>query len=357
MIINLHKIKIYPITSLLILVTFISSCHNSESKLVELYGFKNLENIKSKTLKVSSEINKATNLYIFDSLLFVGDRDSEYHFKIINLEEDALKGKFGKEGEGPCEVTFPVRLNWLDSNQELISLYDRQRFTIQTYKLDDIFKKQFPNCLTLSNKLDTNFQLVTQIDSSNYVETGLFEGRYAVQNINQTEAKESSIGFPKSEKDQKFDFQTLAMAYQGKFLKHPTQNKIVSTTLFAFSFDIIELTKENEIKIINRIHHWEPEFVGSTGNIISAAMKEGNKFGCLDVAVSNEYIYILFSGKSNISEDSRESNIIMIYDWKGLPIKALSLDKSISKIAVQKDDNFLIGFIDSVDPLLIKFPL
>lgn len=334
------------------------SCNNQKNDLENLYGFSTTEKLKSEILENGSNaINKATNLYLFNSSLFIGDRDLEYHFKVIDINEDRLISRFAKEGEGPCEVTFPVRLNWLDSDQGQISLYDRQRFKIHTYLLDDILNKENPPCLSISDYMDSNFQLVAQVDSSNFVGTGLFEGRYATQKSGTNEAMESTIGFPKNENEQNINYQTLAMAYQGKLLKHPHQNKFVSTTLFAFSFDILAMNESNELKLINQIHHWAPDFQGTTGNVISAVMKEGNKFGCLDVAVSESFIYILFSGKSNTLEDSRESELVMVYDWDGKPKKIISLDKPISKLAVDITDDILVGFVDSADPQLLKFSL
>lgn len=50
------------------------------------------------------------------------------------------------------------------------------------------------------------------------------------------------------------------------------------------------MNDSNELKLINQIHHWSPDFQGTTGNVISAVMKEGNKYGCLDVAVSEHFI-------------------------------------------------------------------
>lgn len=47
----------------------------------------------------------------------------------------------------------------------------------------------------------------------------------------------------------------------------------------------------------------------------------------------------------------------MVYDWNGKPMKVISLDKPISKIAVDIEDDFLVGFVDSADPQLLKFSL
>ncbi|WP_164675080.1 hypothetical protein [Anditalea andensis] len=68
----------------------------------------------------------------------------------------------------------------------------------------------------------------------------------------------------------------------------------------AFLLDIIEVTEDNSIRLTKRIHHWGTTFTASSGRVVSAAMKKGNKFGCLDAAISQDHIYILFSGKSDL---------------------------------------------------------
>lgn len=345
------------ITSVL-LVFLMSGCDIQNKKSQKnIFGFQDIEELKSIRLSTSEQLNKATSLYLFDSILFVYDRDREYQFKVIDIKNDKLISHFGKNGEGPCELTFPVSLNWLNSKKNQLSVNDRQRFRMETYDLNNILRSEKPACQNVTKKLNINYQLIAQIDSTRYVGTGLFEGKYALQFAGQEEVLESTIGFPKDELNRAANYQTMAMAYQGQFLKHPSQNKILSTSLYAFSFDILEITDENIIKLINRIHHWSPSFEGTSGENITAKMKPGNEFGCIDAAVSEDYIYILFSGKSNLLNDAKDSDLVFIYDWGGNPVKSLSLDNQISKIAVDQNDEILIGFINSRIPSLVRYTL
>jgi len=345
------------IIKLLILFS-IYGCESKSGKAGENeYGFQKMENIVSIRLNSSEEINKATSLYLFESMLFVSDTDKEYQFKIIDIQHDQLITSFGRNGEGPCEVAFPVGINWVNSDMRQISLNDRSRFRMESYDLDDIQTSEKPDCQQVTHNLNVNYQVIAQIDAERYVGTGLFRGRYAIQLSGQEEVLESDIGFPDDEENKNVSYETLAMAYQGRFLKHPNQNKFVSTSRNAFSLDIIEVSEENVITLIKRIHHWGPTFTGSSGNVISAAMKKGNRFGCLDAAISNDHIYILFSGKSNLQEGSQDSHIVFVYDWNGNPVKSLNLDQQISKIAVDQYDQALIGFINSRIPTLVKYDL
>lgn len=334
----------------------LSGCTGSERESADgLYGFSQKTALSSERLASSTQINKASSLHLFGDYLFVYDWGQDYQYKVIDVSGDRLIGKFAKNGEGPCEVGMPTSLNWLDKDKNLIGLNDRRRFKMQHFDLNNLSKPGGDNCQELPIKLDMNFQKVVQVDSTAFVGYGLFQGRYAL--TGKDGVVESTVGFPQGEDTQGIDYQVLAMAYQGDLLKHPTERKMVSTSTDSFSIDILELTSEKEVKLIKRIQHWAPEFSGTSGEMISADMVPGNRFGSIGAAVSNEFIYILFSGKSNLDETAFQSDQVFVYDWEGNPIEVLTLDHTVSSIAVDEADRMLIGFLDERDPVLLKYEL
>ena len=336
----------------------LSGCTGSERESVDgLYGFSQKTALSSERLTSSTQINKASSLHLFGNYLFVYDWGQDYQYKVIDVSGDRLIGKFAKNGEGPCEVGMPTSLNWLNKDKNLIGLNDRRRFKMQHFDLNNLSKPGDDNCQELPIKLDMNFQKVVQMDSTAFVGYGLFQGRYALQLMGKDGVVESTVGFPQSEDNQGIDYQVLAMAYQGDLLKHPTERKMVSTSTDSFSIDILELTSEEEVKLIKRIQHWAPEFNRTSGEMISADMVPGNRFGSIGAAVSNDFIYILFSGKSNLDETAFQSDQVFVYDWEGNPIEVLTLDHTVSSIAVDEADRMLIGFLDERDPVLLKYEL
>src|SRR5690606_20529069 len=173
---------------------------------------------------------------------------------------------------------MPTSLNWLDKDQNLIGINDRRRFKMQRFDLTNLIEPGDNNCQELPVTLNINFQRVVQMDSTAVLGKGLLHGRYALHLMACVEGIESTIGFPSNEDHQEADYQSLAMAYQGDLLKHPTEKKLVSTSTDSFSLDIIELKPDKEIRLIKRIHHWAPDFKGLSGEIVSADMITGNKY-------------------------------------------------------------------------------
>ena len=56
-------------------------------------------------------------------------------------------------------------------------------------------------------------------------------------------------------------------------------------------------------------------------------------------------------------ETAFQSDQVFVYDWEGNPIEVLTLDHTVSSIAVDEADRMLIGFLDERDPVLLKYEL
>jgi hypothetical protein len=85
-------------------------------------------------------------------------------------------------------------------------------------------------------------------------------------------------------------------------------------------------------------------------------MESDNKYGCLSTSVSDNFIYILFSGKT-MKENALYSNTVLVYDWEGNPIKVLELDQQLNLISVSQNDEYLVGSVDDGQANLYKYKL
>ncbi len=48
---------------------------------------------------------------------------------------------------------------------------------------------------------------------------------------------------------------------------------------------------------------------------------------------------------------------VLVYDWEGNPVNMLELDQEINMLAVNEDDNYLIGYLDDGKANLFRFDL
>ncbi len=83
---------------------FIQACSGSPEFRDPLVEFHQNINLSSKKLKTSDSLFRAGNLILFQDFLFVHDDDLNFLNKVIDVNKDQVLKRFGKIGQGPCEM-------------------------------------------------------------------------------------------------------------------------------------------------------------------------------------------------------------------------------------------------------------
>jgi hypothetical protein len=81
-----------------------------------------------------------------------------------------------------------------------------------------------------------------------------------------------------------------------------------------------------------------------------------SRYGYIDVTVSDNKIYALYSGAHVLLEPSHEpfkSKTVHVYDWDGKALETLLLDKYVSGIAVNNEDTELYALSNAEKDLLL----
>ncbi|SIT14379.1 BF3164 family lipoprotein [Belliella pelovolcani] len=344
-----------------LLIAILLSCKENTKEdisIFELSEFETVEKLKAEYMSIAStHINRAYDLLILNDNLIVSDPNSEKHFKIIGLSNEAFLGSFGRIGNGPCEIQFPASIQILNESSSVIGVNNRKNFGYREIFLDENqFNSMKDSCLKDYGKFDYNYQKIIKLDEKNLVGTGLFEQRFALSSIDNGSIISEFGKYPFEEELSQYDHNVLAMAYQGEIIKHPKKPLFISTSINSFNFDIIALNTDNSLSVIAQKHYWSPLFNGVSGNAIQATMTSDNKKGCLSTTVTEKYIYILYSGKSR-KEGGVDSNTILVYDWEGKPVKLIKSDKNLNLIAADAKGKYLIGYHDDGQPNLFKITL
>lgn len=323
------------------------SCNIEEKKSQNpLSEFKDIQNKKAELVNIGDKINRAFELAIFDGLLIVSDPDQDFHFKVFDLENEELVDKFGLVGDGPCELKFPASLQNAVGDDSRIGVNDRNRFAfieIPYGRGNEYFSE---TCIKIGDKFDFNYQKILKIGENHILGIGLFDSRYAISEISSKKVVEKFGNYPHESELKNHSHNVLAMAYQGDIQINPSQPWVVTTTRNSFNFDIIKFDENAQQIGLKEFHYWYPEFDGEENSgFIQAKTKTSNRKGCLSVSVSNDFIYILYSGKSK-KNGGDFGNQVLVYDWEGKPRQIISLDRDVELIAVDRNDKFLIGYLD-----------
>ncbi len=101
------------------------------------------------------------------------------------------------------------------------------------------------------------------------------------------------------------------------------------------NLEIYELLKDDFRQVFNKTYFY-PEYVGYQNR--GARFLKESKRGFISIESTNEYIYVIYSGRSRTDPetDAYSGNNILVYNWNGKPIIRFSLDRDIRKMTLQK---------------------
>lgn len=340
----------------LIGVSFLQFCSPNKDAKDPLVDFQENVNLSSKRLFSSDSLYQAGNILLFEDILFVKDNELDYVFKVIDVKQDRLLKRFGKVGQGPCELDPSLITYKSGSDGKLIGMFELETREFQEFLIKEILESiDDPACIPILAKIDSEISLAIKVRDKLFV--GVTSGKpYALLNGNQVV---QTIGeFPFQDQFEGIHPFILELAYQNKLHKHPTKPLVLGTSTFSFNMDILELEEDNKLILKKSMHYWPTEFEPSTDpDQFFAAIKAENRFGNVSTTVSENYIYVLYSDEPWKYQFPLKSKRVLVYDWEGNAVRILELDQEVSMIAAHEKDEFLIGYVDDGKANLYQFKL
>ena len=87
--------------------------------------------------------------------------------------------------------------------------------------------------------------------------------------------------------------------------------------------------------------------------------KQENRFGFMDIAVTSERVYALYSGKTyeRDRQGAFEGNRLFEYDWEGNLVRTLDFDVALTGITYDCDEGALYGIAGNAGVSLVKLRL
>lgn len=355
------------LTCTMLLCYIVLSCNSNptESENIsnlepyEYFKFKKSILLKAINTNINSnDLSVALRMQIIDDLLIIHDYfDVNYLYKAFDLKTQKFLFKFGRKGQGPGESLYPADLQILNSN--IIGLYDSDKHLFMTCIKDSVIKNQSNNVNAIKDcTLDMMYFKVCKVNNI-FVGTGIFDSRYAISNSKgQIIDKIGSYPF-KSLLSEKNTTGMLTMAYQGKFEINEEKSRVAFAMSGSPNIDFMKVKKDT-MKIVKSQHIRPPEFKGQDDKQgISAAFKKNNRFGYINTASNDKYVYVLYSGKTlkDNGLDAFNSTDVIVFDWDGNPVGYLKLSNKVSCIAVNREGTTLYGFANEAEPKILSFTI
>lgn len=336
---------------LLMLGLYLTSCEKRSkiivSDAIETFSeFPKEEKVEFRNL-VEFPYGNPRTMEISGSTLVLGNYASGQEFFLHNysLNTNKFSKPYITKGRGPGEImgmaNFGFYDNYLwinDFTGKKMKLVDKNKAILSSSDTD--FKDY--------SFKENRFYRSILTDNLQYIGTGNETSKFKVQVIDLSTAKVvEEFGELKSySKD--LPLNAIVQASLTQTLLKPTRDKLVLGYIHTDIIEIFDLGRKESISLQG------PEKFDLDFSIQNSRWIENKntRLAFIGGAVTNENIYLLYSGKKFNEENSFRGNYIFVYDWEMNPVKKIILNREVYQISISEDGKELYSF-DEVTGFII----
>lgn len=294
-----------------------------------------------------------STIAILDSLIIIGDRDLSA-LQIYTLPEVTYVTTIGQRGQGPGEFMTIWSLNNDYSRSNNLWVYDPNLHRLTNISLDHGTSQPM---ITLRMGIPYN---PVVINDTLIISPGLSltDGRFGAYNKSGNLLQ--SIGEIPGDREDNVPVPIHLQAYQGVLRVKPDYSLLAMSLLYADKIDILELDGTLVTSIIGPIESTPIYDVVSVDETpVMAIDFEKTRVGYIDIAVTNTFIYALFSGRLRADDPANffKGNKIHIYDWHGDLVQKLAVDDDLFKIAVDMNDKNLYAIREYPELAILRYDI
>ena len=273
-----------------------------------------------------------------DSFFMIGDRGNDMIYSVIKQKMTALEliNTFGEVGQGPGEFIFPESMRFMPDK---IAVFDRSLIRLSEISFPPL---DTMNISSITDKCFVGLNNVLRVDDSLFVGlTYLDTARLMV--VNDGALYPSELGYP--DDGIVAPMRQKALAYQGNLLKHPLKDEFVYASLYGKIVEFYKLDRtENKIWSSVCKNFIFPQYTPVEDNSeIESNFTVDNITGYIYACVSDEYVFLLYSGKTVRDSRKNFSNQIEVYNWGGDLVKILMIDEDLSAFCVDSKNRMIYG--------------
>lgn len=272
-------------------------------------------------------------------ILFDIEPKSNTVFHYFDLQTNQFTNSYLTRGNGPNEVRTPfstgIRANELWAHDVFLKKVVTLENSIG--QIDSLRFKEF--------FLSENYSSSSMIGEKTLLGTGNSNTGSKVQMID-LETGEVTREFGEFENiPDEMPTEVLKQVYQSFVFAKPTGDKFALIYRFTDAIELFDLSSGENLVIHG------PEKIEIAYNI--ARVGENQSFmertnetrqAFMGGAVTDRYIYALYSGGLIKGSASQLGKHIYVYDWAGKPVKKINLDTEILSFAVASDDKTIYAF-------------
>ena len=351
------------------------------ASVISLFAFSNPKRAALISLFDNSGVIKLTKLefvdndpikdpigltYYKDHLITVDYSRSNKFLTLVNLKDKTITHQISR-GRGTSHLLYPRPLRE-DYIENCLSVFDNELRKTIYYDLVDskLVEKEIKN--ELYKKKENLIGQLVRIDSTRVLLDGIFKGRDEKFQIRDLESGVSSY-FGKHSDFKSEDNLTSGecfIAMQGVMAARPDSQMAVYASFEGGVIDFIDLSKDS-IEI-NRKEYFIPkvEILSSKQKRFSVRpfqLGKGAIYGFIDVQVTQDHVYLLFSGNEIIPcgtkpdetcKKNRQNPTLLQFDWKGNPLNRWEFDRDIRSFAINPETSQIYVLAKDSSNTLLK---
>ena len=198
-------------------------------------------------------------------------------------------------------------------------------------------------------------QHLVAVKAKNFViSTGLYEeGRYLLYSLADGSAR-YFLSYPETPGFSDLREKTKAILYASSVLRvSPDQSAFVCADMYSGAIDFCRIVAGSieRVKTV-RLHYPSVQITEVPSSRV--AYTQDNRFGFIDIAVTGDRVYALYSGKTYRVDRGRafECQTLLVYDWEGNLVKSCLFDTPLVNINFDLEDQNIYGV--TVDGTLVK---
>ncbi len=327
----------------------LNSCKNRiEVSPVDLFSI-TANNISEMEYKMDEDsIGTIEGVQCYDSTLVVFDYHLGKSFTLFDFFGEKYVGRFGLIGQGPGEIPLGCYGNM--SRNEFDIFYN-QTGLIAKYNVDSLTL----NINTKPQKImnykipEAIFSRVIPVNDTVFLGAGIYKSKYQFVLFDRN-SKVLDYGVEIfNAQDKNDNMYHKYLSNQGTLKKSPVRNQYVYSINNSSNIDFINITNHYKIELMKSIRLRNPKYKAITdGRLNRVVPDDSNAIGYIDLAVGDKYVYALYTDNKIIDEGSGKgnamsSNLVLVFDWQGNPVKMYALSKSLYYIAVNEFLHIMYG--------------
>lgn len=347
-----HKIYFFTIATAIILF----SCTSSEQPVEALRPEEGQEAIKMEVVASFEQwgINNPRGIVKSNHSVAVANRTSHHNISLVKLGDFTRTDRITRSRHNGQAL----HTNALDgsASHEITALNFQSGQLYVTPQTGNEWRGTY--CIQLPEGVQ---HLTAAKSGKRIVATGLYEqGRYLLYS-----PEDGSTGYflsyPEHPDHPGLDEYTKSALYASSVLRiRPDGQAFACSDMRSGLLDICRI-EGDKIERIQQLCFYYPQvhISGNSPKNLKIAYDKNTIHGFMDVAVSNERIYVLYSGKSKKQDryNLTHCQTLITFDWAGNQTDLRSLEMPVSNICYDAEENTLYGIGYTPEAAIVKFIL